>query len=80
MSNSGLARLLGLACCRGSMRRKTTSLAVLPVIRYKAGICKNLYEMHTKKYLKKHENKNALDRIEFESECFLKNSAFICFS
>ena len=36
--------------------------------------------MHTKKYLKKHENKNTLDRIEFESECFLKNSAFICFS
>ena len=32
MSISGLARLLGYACCRGSMRRKTTSLAVLPVL------------------------------------------------
>ena len=34
MSNSGLARLVGYACCRGSMRRKTTSLTVLPVLNY----------------------------------------------
>ena len=31
MLNSGLARLVGYACCRGSMHRKTTSLTVLPV-------------------------------------------------